>query len=60
METPVVEQAELYTTAMTQSEIVAGKEMYVFQDRERSDGEAQLLALRPEGTAGTTHTRRAT
>ncbi len=44
---PLVENAELFTRAIGQSTDVVEKEMYVFPDRN-----GDLLALRPEGTAG--------
>lgn len=46
IETPVFEDASLFTRGVGDSTDIVQKEMYVFQDR----GE-QMLALRPEGTA---------
>lgn len=46
VETPIIENADLYRRSVSNSDIVK-KEMYEFQDK----GERQI-ALRPEGTAG--------
>src|SRR5512133_3255524 len=46
--TPAVEKAELFARGVGEATDIVNKEMYVFEDK----GEA-LLALRPEGTAGT-------
>lgn len=52
VELPVLEHAPLFQRAMQHAD-AAGKEMYAFEDRERSGGRAAaVLALRPEGTAG--------
>jgi histidyl-tRNA synthetase len=44
---PLVEKAELFTRAIGQATDVVEKEMYAFADRN-----GDMLALRPEGTAG--------
>src|SRR6056297_1689684 len=44
---PLVEKAELFTRAIGQATDVVEKEMYAFTDRN-----GDILALRPEGTAG--------
>jgi len=44
---PLVEKADLFTRAIGQSTDVVEKEMYAFSDRN-----GDMLALRPEGTAG--------
>jgi histidyl-tRNA synthetase len=46
--TPVVEPAQLFARGVGEATDIVNKEMYVFEDK----GE-ELLALRPEGTAGT-------
>jgi histidyl-tRNA synthetase len=46
--TPVVEHAQLFARGVGEATDIVNKEMYVFEDK----GE-ELLALRPEGTAGT-------
>ena len=46
--TPVVESAQLYSRGVGEQTDIVSKEMYVFEDK----GE-EVLALRPEGTAGT-------
>jgi histidyl-tRNA synthetase len=46
--TPVVEPAQLFARGVGEATDIVKKEMYVFEDK----GE-DLLALRPEGTAGT-------
>jgi histidyl-tRNA synthetase len=46
--TPVVEPAQLFARGVGEATDIVKKEMYVFEDK----GE-ELLALRPEGTAGT-------
>ncbi len=46
--TPAVEQAALFARGVGEETDIVNKEMYVFEDK----GE-ELLALRPEGTAGT-------
>jgi histidyl-tRNA synthetase len=46
--TPVVEHAQLFARGVGEATDIVNKEMYVFEDK----GE-DLLALRPEGTAGT-------
>jgi histidyl-tRNA synthetase len=46
--TPVVEPAQLYARGVGEQTDIVSKEMYVFEDK----GE-EVLALRPEGTAGT-------
>ncbi len=46
LETPVFEQAALFTRGVGEATDIVQKEMYVFQDRG-----GQELALRPEGTA---------
>ncbi len=46
--TPAVEQAALFARGVGETTDIVNKEMYVFEDK----GE-ELLALRPEGTAGT-------
>ncbi len=46
--TPAVEHAELFARGVGEATDIVKKEMYVFEDK----GE-ELLALRPEGTAGT-------
>jgi histidyl-tRNA synthetase len=46
--TPVVEAAQLFARGVGEATDIVNKEMYVFEDK----GE-ELLALRPEGTAGT-------
>ncbi len=46
--TPAVEQAALFARSVGETTDIVNKEMYVFEDK----GE-ELLALRPEGTAGT-------
>jgi histidyl-tRNA synthetase len=46
IETPVFEDATLFTRGVGEVTDIVQKEMYVFQDRGRKD-----LALRPEGTA---------
>jgi histidyl-tRNA synthetase len=46
--TPAVERAELFARGVGEATDIVNKEMYVFEDK----GE-ELLALRPEGTAGT-------
>jgi histidyl-tRNA synthetase len=46
--TPVVEHAQLFERGVGEATDIVNKEMYVFEDK----GE-KLLALRPEGTAGT-------
>jgi histidyl-tRNA synthetase len=45
--TPIVENIEVFTRAIGQTTDVVEKEMYAFPDRNED-----LLALRPEGTAG--------
>src|SRR5512140_3948474 len=45
--TPVVEHAEVFARGVGEATDIVNKEMYVFEDK----GE-ELLALRPEGTAG--------
>lgn len=45
--TPVVEHAQLFARGVGEATDIVNKEMYVFEDK----GE-ELLALRPEGTAG--------
>jgi histidyl-tRNA synthetase len=46
--TPAVEHAQLFARGVGEATDIVNKEMYVFEDK----GE-ELLALRPEGTAGT-------
>jgi histidyl-tRNA synthetase len=46
--TPVVESAQLFSRGVGEQTDIVSKEMYVFEDK----GE-EVLALRPEGTAGT-------
>jgi len=46
--TPAVERAQLFARGVGEATDIVTKEMYVFEDK----GE-ELLALRPEGTAGT-------
>src|SRR5512135_71620 len=46
--TPAVEKAQLFARGVGEATDIVNKEMYVFEDK----GE-ELLALRPEGTAGT-------
>jgi histidyl-tRNA synthetase len=46
--TPAVERAQLFARGVGEATDIVNKEMYVFEDK----GE-ELLALRPEGTAGT-------
>ncbi len=46
--TPAVEHAQLFERGVGEATDIVNKEMYVFEDK----GE-ELLALRPEGTAGT-------
>jgi histidyl-tRNA synthetase len=46
--TPVVEAAQLFSRGVGEQTDIVSKEMYVFEDK----GE-EVLALRPEGTAGT-------
>jgi histidyl-tRNA synthetase len=46
--TPMVEPAQLFSRGVGEQTDIVSKEMYVFQDK----GE-EVLALRPEGTAGT-------
>jgi histidyl-tRNA synthetase len=46
--TPVVEHAQVFARGVGEATDIVNKEMYVFEDK----GE-ELLALRPEGTAGT-------
>jgi histidyl-tRNA synthetase len=46
--TPIVEHAQLFARGVGEATDIVNKEMYVFEDK----GE-ELLALRPEGTAGT-------
>ncbi len=46
--TPAVEHAQLFARGVGEETDIVNKEMYVFEDK----GE-ELLALRPEGTAGT-------
>src|SRR5512142_1600367 len=46
--TPAVEQAALFARGVGETTDIVKKEMYVFEDK----GE-EMLALRPEGTAGT-------
>src|SRR6266540_1366215 len=46
--TPAVEHAQLFSRGVGEATDIVNKEMYVFEDK----GE-ELLALRPEGTAGT-------
>src|SRR5512133_2847505 len=45
---PIVEHAQLFARGVGEATDIVNKEMYVFEDK----GE-ELLALRPEGTAGT-------
>ena len=47
METPVLEEASLFSKTIGRDTDVVGKEMYVFEDRDGT-----LVALRPEWTAG--------
>jgi histidyl-tRNA synthetase len=46
--TPAVERAQLFARGVGEATDIVNKEMYVFEDK----GE-EMLALRPEGTAGT-------
>ncbi len=46
--TPAVEHAQLFSRSVGEATDIVNKEMYVFEDK----GE-EMLALRPEGTAGT-------
>jgi histidyl-tRNA synthetase len=48
VKTPIVEEAQLFARSVGESTDIVGKEMYVFPERSGS----KLLALRPEGTAG--------
>lgn len=47
METPVLEEASLFTKSIGKDTDVVGKEMYLFEDRDGTK-----VALRPEWTAG--------
>jgi histidyl-tRNA synthetase len=50
--TPIMELAQLYTRGLGEVTDIVEKEMYAFQDRQDKHGDADHLALRPEGTAG--------
>ncbi|MFV0678899.1 histidine--tRNA ligase [Ottowia sp.] len=50
--TPIMEQVQLYTRGLGEVTDIVEKEMYSFQDRQDKHGDADHLALRPEGTAG--------
>ena len=46
LETPIIEEAELFNRSVGEGSDIVSKEMYTFRDRKN-----RLLALRPEGTA---------
>ena len=50
--TPIMELARLYNRGLGEATDIVEKEMYAFTDRADSRGNAEVLALRPEGTAG--------
>ena len=50
--TPIMEHTQLFTRGLGEVTDVVEKEMYAFEDRADQHGNADHLALRPEGTAG--------
>src|SRR5665648_202037 len=46
LETPIMEEAQLFDRSVGEESDIVSKEMYTFRDRKN-----RLLALRPEGTA---------
>ena len=50
--TPVVEPTALFVRGIGEVTDIVEKEMYAFEDRADKHGQAEHLALRPEGTAG--------
>ena len=49
---PIVEPTALFVRGIGEVTDIVEKEMYAFQDRSDKHGNAEHLALRPEGTAG--------
>ena len=49
---PIVEPTALFVRGIGEVTDIVEKEMYAFQDRADKHGQAEHLALRPEGTAG--------
>src|SRR5256885_6972707 len=51
--TPIFEETQLFARSVGEETDIVSKEMYTFEDRGRAASEkGQLLALRPENTAG--------
>jgi len=49
---PIVERTALFVRGIGEVTDIVEKEMYAFEDRADKHGQAEHLALRPEGTAG--------
>ena len=52
MRVPIVEPTALFVRGIGEVTDIVEKEMYAFEDRADKHGQAEHLALRPEGTAG--------